>query len=101
MANIERNPCVSLLVDEYSDDWTKLRWLRVDGVARVVSTNAGPAAALTAKYPQYQHLDPVTRAIRIAIRRVRSWQAGEPFDGGGGVAETTTPADALASTRGS
>jgi PPOX class probable F420-dependent enzyme len=33
LANIEGNPEVSLLVDHYADDWTRLWWVRVDGVA--------------------------------------------------------------------
>lgn len=79
MTNIERNPRVSLLVDQYSDDWTRLRWLRLDGAARVLPTQASLAATLTAKYPQYQHVDVGARAIHIAIDRVRSWPAPKDF----------------------
>ena len=32
--NIAVNPFVSVLVDEYSDDWTQLWWARADGWAR-------------------------------------------------------------------
>ena len=35
LANIERNPQVSLLVDHYADDWTQLWWVRADGVAAI------------------------------------------------------------------
>ena len=35
LANIESNPEVSLLVDHYTDDWTQLWWVRVDGVASI------------------------------------------------------------------
>src|ERR1700759_4185393 len=37
LANIERNPQVSLLVDHYADDWTQLWWVRADGVAAIHS----------------------------------------------------------------
>ena len=80
LLNIERNPRVSLLIDEYSDDWTKLRWVRCDGNAEVVLTEAGLAAALTAKYPQYEHLDVGARAIRIVVQRTQSWHAASLRD---------------------
>ena len=35
LANIERNPQVSLLVDHYAEDWTQLWWVRADGVAAI------------------------------------------------------------------
>src|SRR3984885_10600903 len=35
LANIERNPRVSLLVDHYADDWTQLWWGRADGVGAI------------------------------------------------------------------
>lgn len=84
--NVERSPAVSLLLDDYTPDWTRLWWLRVEGEARVV--RAAPEAdaevaaavrALSAKYPQYQALpvlrDPPT-LIAIAPRRTSSWAAG-------------------------
>ncbi|MDE0349065.1 MAG: TIGR03668 family PPOX class F420-dependent oxidoreductase [Gammaproteobacteria bacterium] len=73
--NIERNPAVSLLIDEYQDDWTRLRWLRADGTAAGVPTSAPVRAALQAKYPQYRETPVGSRAIRIAVTRVRSWSA--------------------------
>ena len=33
LANIESNPQVSLLVDHYDEDWTRLWWVRADGDA--------------------------------------------------------------------
>src|SRR5260370_9049774 len=36
LRNIEANRFVSVLVDHYEDDWTKLWWVRVDGGARIV-----------------------------------------------------------------
>ena len=77
LRNIARNPAVALLIDEYASDWTKLRWVRVDGTAEVVDTDAGIKAALESKYPQYEHIDVGREAIRVTIRRVRSWSATE------------------------
>ena len=35
LINIENNPPASLLVDHYTDDWTQLWWVRVDGIAAI------------------------------------------------------------------
>ncbi len=78
--NIERNPAVALLIDEYADDWSKLRWTRIDGRADTVPSESSIRAALQAKYPQYQHTELGNEAIRIAIGRVRSWSASAPMD---------------------
>src|SRR3954454_20211872 len=39
LANVRADPRVSLLVDHYVDDWTKLWWVRTDGVGRVVAAS--------------------------------------------------------------
>ena len=78
LVNIERNPAVSLLVDVYADDWSKLRWCRADGEASVTATTEAVAEALCAKYPQYADTVVGTESIRIAVQRVRTWRA----DGG-------------------
>ena len=75
MANIECNPAVSLLIDEYRDDWSRLRWLRIDGDAEIVATTPELAAALTAKYPQYQRVQVGATAIRIVARESQTWSA--------------------------
>jgi PPOX class probable F420-dependent enzyme len=56
LANIAANPQVSLLVDHYDDDWTRLWWARADGTAAVEhegQEHASHWAQLRAKYPQY------------------------------------------------
>lgn len=56
LQNIEANPRVSLLADEYSDDWTRLWWARADGTAIIEHDGAGHDAhwhQLRSKYPQY------------------------------------------------
>ena len=75
IANIEANPAVSLLIDEYDEDWSKLRWLRVDGTATMVPTKPNIAAALRRKYPQYGATAIGDMAIRIAIQQSHSWAA--------------------------
>ena len=73
--NIEGNPSVAVLIDRYSDDWSELRWTRIDGRGEIVATDGGARAALEAKYPQYEHVEIGTTAIRITIERVTSWSA--------------------------
>ena len=75
LRNIEANGCVSLLVDQYDEEWSKLRWVRVDGAAEVVTMSADVAAALRVKYPQYRSTPLGDTCIRIAVRRSRKWSA--------------------------
>ncbi|MDN5790773.1 MAG: TIGR03668 family PPOX class F420-dependent oxidoreductase [Micrococcales bacterium] len=79
LANIAANPRVSLLVDVYDDDWSRLWWVRLDGVATVLSADdAGAAtgvAALVAKYPQYRADPPAGPLIWISVERRVSWSA--------------------------
>ena len=77
LRNITRNPAVAVLVDRYSDDWSKLRWARIDGRAEVVATDHRIRDAFGAKYPQYEHIEMGTRAIRITIDGVTSWSTEE------------------------
>ena len=76
LANIAANPAVSLLVDRYDDDWTRLWWVRADGVAAVHAD--GPAwtvgaALLRAKYPQYQTVSLDGPMIVVAVSGWASW----------------------------
>ncbi|HTY33478.1 TIGR03668 family PPOX class F420-dependent oxidoreductase [Mycobacterium sp.] len=78
LANIEGNPQVSLLVDHYDDDWSRLWWVRADGLAAIHS--GGQAAdtgfrLLRAKYPQYQSVSLNGPVIAVTVRRWSSWHA--------------------------
>jgi len=74
-SNIERNPAAAILIDRYSDDWSELCWARIDGRAEIVATDERTRGVLEAKYPQYEHVEIGTTAIRITIERVTSWSA--------------------------
>jgi PPOX class probable F420-dependent enzyme len=57
LRNIQENPHVSLLADEYTDDWSRLWWVRADGTAILEDDGPGHAAhwrQLMSKYPQYE-----------------------------------------------
>jgi PPOX class probable F420-dependent enzyme len=86
LRDVRRDPRVCVLLDGYADDWARLWWLRLDGVAEVVSAAgeeeapiAAAAAALRAKYPQYR-TTPLFRGeptlLVVRVERVRSWCAG-------------------------
>lgn len=75
--NIEANGRVSLVVDEYGEDWTTLVWVRLDGTADILTAGAVRDRAVTlleAKYPQYRRL-PLGDApiVRITIEHVAEW----------------------------
>ena len=94
LANIESNPRVSMLVDQYEDDWSALWWVRIDGAATLVSVDSddGPRAlsALSAKYSQYAAETPLGPLIRIAVDNWTSWSARSASD---------DPADSAGRTR--
>lgn len=76
LRNIEANPSVSVLVDEWSEDWERLRWARVDGTAQIHDQDevwSRARTALVAKYAQYSDQPPGGVAIAISIDRVTSW----------------------------
>jgi len=82
LANVRRDPRVSLLLDHWDADWTRLWWLRIDGRARVVSgdevDHAAIERALRVKYPQYASV-PVFRGpvtlIEIEFERITTWSS--------------------------
>ncbi len=78
LRNIEANPSVSVLVDHYEDDWTKLWWVRVDGSARIVIDGAvfeKGIALLTQRYAAYRSARPAGPVVAIAVERMTGWSA--------------------------
>lgn len=96
--NVRAHPEVSLLLDAYDEDWTRLWWIRLDATARVVqpsgrgraptpvgqATPPGDAAfeaalhALRSKYPQYRTvplLEGRPTLLAFTWSHVRSWGA--------------------------
>ncbi|MDH4145238.1 MAG: TIGR03668 family PPOX class F420-dependent oxidoreductase [Acidimicrobiia bacterium] len=82
LANVARDPVVSVLVDHYDDvDWTALWWIRISGRAEVVEAGARHVAAvdaLVAKYPQYRDRRPAGPVLDIVVEALRAWSAGVP-----------------------
>jgi PPOX class probable F420-dependent enzyme len=76
LRNIEANPSVSVLVDHYEHDWTRLWWVRADGTARIVIDGVvfeKGIALLTHRYAQYRSTRPAGPVVSIAIDRMTGW----------------------------
>jgi PPOX class probable F420-dependent enzyme len=58
LANIESNPRVSMLVDQYEDDWSALWWVRVDGDATVCRSTRRMGAS---RFPPWRRSTRSTR----------------------------------------
>jgi PPOX class probable F420-dependent enzyme len=79
--DILERPRVTLLVDRWDEDWTKLAWLRIGGTATLLEPardddgeHAGVVVALRARYPQYLgHRLEANPLIRIEIVDVTRW----------------------------
>ena len=76
LENLRTNPGVSLLVDEWSEDWTRLWWVRADGRARIVEEadeSSRALALLAAKYAQYRASPPPGPVVAIDVERLVEW----------------------------
>ena len=78
--NILANPQVSLVIDHYEADWSKLWYLLVHGRAELLEPcdeQAAAIALLRAKYPQYRGMDLDTNpVIKITPERATGWAGG-------------------------
>ena len=80
--DVVARPDVSVLVEHWDEDWSRLWWVRLSGRASMVlaedataaSERAAAIAALRAKYPQYERQSLDRRPlIRIEVLDVTSW----------------------------
>ena len=75
--NILQNPQVAVVIDRYSEDWSRLAYVLVQGRAAIVEDvdeQARSEQLLRAKYPQYANmLEPGSTVIRIIPENVVSW----------------------------
>ena len=78
VANARERPDVSVLVDHYEDDWSRLWWVRLRGRARVLDTGEEAERALRLlvdKYEQYRRELPGRPVLAVDILEWRSWDA--------------------------
>jgi PPOX class probable F420-dependent enzyme len=83
--NLRRDPRVTVLVDEYVEDWARLWWVRADGRARVVADDAtrnDAVRALADKYEPYRDRAPAGPVVSIAVDGWTGWSASPPPPGG-------------------
>jgi PPOX class probable F420-dependent enzyme len=80
--NIQANPKVSLVIDDYSEDWSKLRFLLITGRGEIIAPQEGAeeharaVALLREKYEQYR-LMAIEKSliIKVTIKSVKRWNA--------------------------
>jgi PPOX class probable F420-dependent enzyme len=79
ITNIRENPNVSLVIDRYEEDWSKLAYSLVFGKAQIVLSGEKYLKAillLRKKYPQYQTMAIDERPmIVIKPKKVMGWGA--------------------------
>ena len=78
--NIEKNRKVCLTIDEYSEDWSKLKGLAVQGEAKTIERGEEFIRVrdlIYEKYPQFKTMFPIKEGshwiVRIAPKKVASW----------------------------
>jgi PPOX class probable F420-dependent enzyme len=79
--NARARPDVTILVDHYEDDWSRLWWVRMRGRARVLDDGeerARALALLSEKYPQYRDEPPDGPVLAVDVTETRAWSAGAP-----------------------
>lgn len=99
--NMLANPQVSLVVDEYHEDWSRLAYIQIRGQAALVDPgvqeHAEAIRLLRAKYPHYWQMaidqQPV---VRITPTSIVSWgaiaaQDASPSSGGSGFSGDLQP----------
>ena len=84
--NIQNNPNVALLIDNYSEDWTKLAFVMIQGKASIITSKSQgnipvqeAYKKLTTKYQQYQKIGLSEMCIMIKPEKVASWGANPDF----------------------
>ena len=80
LQNLEQDPHVSILIDSYEEDWSRLWWIRLEGTARIIDGQEKEGKLglqlLSGKYPQYRQNPPPGPLIRAEIERWTVWEWG-------------------------
>ncbi len=75
--NVRENPRAAVVVDVYTEDWSQLGFLLLEGRARILErgrAHSRAIALLRRKYPQYRGMRLDDRPlIAVKIRRVVRW----------------------------
>jgi PPOX class probable F420-dependent enzyme len=76
--NARARPDVTILVDHYEEDWSRLWWIRLRGRARVLDQGDERQRALrllAQKYAQYRSEPPDGPVLAVDVTDVRDWGA--------------------------
>jgi len=78
--NIKANPAVTLVIDDYSENWNELRYVLLAGAAKIIlpgdktAEHGRAVKQLREKYIQYRGMEIDNRPIiRILITRIKQW----------------------------
>ena len=82
LRHVAENPRGALVVDDWDEDWSRLRWVLVEGSADILRTGTDFSRAielLTVKYPQYRTMDLRTdgAVLRLRAERILAWRAAD------------------------
>jgi PPOX class probable F420-dependent enzyme len=78
VANARERPDVTVLIDHYEDDWSRLWWVSLRGRARVLEDGEEAERALRLlvdMYEQYRRELPGHPVLAVDILEWRSWDA--------------------------
>jgi len=79
LVNIRGNPRICLIIDEYDEDWRRLRFIIIHGIAEIEPAGEEHKRAvnmLRRKYPQYRTMnlaEGVNPVIAITPTKIVSW----------------------------
>lgn len=72
--NILENPQVSLVIDHYEEDWSRLNFVMIEGRAQLRALTEVELSSLRGKYPQYESMQLHWGVVIEPIKWV-SWAA--------------------------
>ena len=81
--NARERPDVTVLVDHYEDDWTRLWWARLRGRARVLDDGDEASRAiglLIEKYEPYRASPPTPPVLAVDVDEWRGWMHATPLE---------------------
>ncbi len=76
LRNVNENPMVTMLADQYADEWDKLWWVRADGRAAILADQrqmAAPLRLLADRYWQYRQAPPTGPVLAVTVERWSGW----------------------------
>lgn len=83
--NIVENPRAAVVVDDYDEDWSRLRWVLLRGAAVVLEAgeeHTRAVALLREKYAQYGAMAlEALPVLRVTVERVTEWRGGGGSEG--------------------